>query len=290
LKKKEEKSMTKMQKNDDAKMTTVENAVRHSPILEDVPERDIPFERFLREGGPQFREKLIRSIRSYTPPSNLLDELVYLRWNYFISDEEFLSDYRIFCFLFDGDCLSIFFEDWDDDEDEVCSEDFLINWNLILTAFGSKRMIKRAKEYFDVQSTIDLEQNHRLDNKISKFIEDEEKFIKDEVSYLGIRITELFDELETDEVTGKQLIELENRFMNALTTGNIKENMSSLEDIIEEMENKFLVKDWYGFEWKVMLESIIEFTHSSKSDFKEVCKEMKFIYDDTLEIYNSRNY
>jgi len=279
-----------MQKNDDAKMTTVENAVRHSPILEDVPERDIPFERFLREGGPQFREKLIRSIRSYTPPSNLLDELVYLRWNYFISDEEFLSDYRIFCFLFDGDCLSIFFEDWDDDEDEVCSEDFLINWNLILTAFGSKRMIKRAKEYFDVQSTIDLEQNHRLDNKISKFIEDEEKFIKDEVSYLGIRITELFDELETDEVTGKQLIELENRFMNALTTGNIKENMSSLEDIIEEMENKFLVKDWYGFEWKVMLESIIEFTHSSKSDFKEVCKEMKFIYDDTLEIYNSRNY
>ena len=53
--------MTKMQKNDDAKMTTVENAVRHSPILEDVPERDIPFERFLREGGPQFREKLIRS-------------------------------------------------------------------------------------------------------------------------------------------------------------------------------------------------------------------------------------
>lgn len=282
--------MTKMQKNDDAKMTTVENAVRHSPILEDVPERDIPFERFLREGGPQFREKLIRSIRSYTPPSNLLDELVYLRWNYFISDEEFLSDYRIFCFLFDGDCLSIFFEDWDDDEDEVCSEDFLINWNLILTAFGSKRMIKRAKEYFDVQSTIDLEQNHRLDNKISKFIEDEEKFIKDEVSYLGIRITELFDELETDEVTGKQLIELENRFMNALTTGNIKENMSSLEDIIEEMENKFLVKDWYGFEWKVMLESIIEFTHSSKSDFKEVCKEMKFIYDDTLEIYNSRNY
>lgn len=56
------------------------------------------------------------------------------------------------------------------------------------------------------------------------------------------------------------------------------------------MENKFLVKDWYGFEWRVMLESIIEFTHSSKSDFKEVYKEMKFIYDDTLEIYNSGNY
>lgn len=218
--------MTKILKND-AKTTTVENAFRHSPILEDVPKRDIPFERFLREGGPQFRDKLIRSIRFYTPPSNLLDELVYLRWNYFISDEEFLSEYRIFCFLFDGDCLSIFFEDWDDDED-VDSEDFLTNWNTILTAFGSKRMIRKAMEYFDVQSTIDLEQNHRLENKISKFIEDEKKFLVDELSYLGIRITELFDELENDEVTGRQLVELENRFMNALTTGNIKENMSSL--------------------------------------------------------------
>jgi len=269
--------MTKMQKNDDAEMTTVENAVRHSPILEDVPKRDIPFERFLREGGPQFREKLIRSIRFYAPPSNLLDEMVYLRWNYFISDEEFISDYRIFCFLFDGDSLSIFFEDWEDD------------WNLILTAFGSTRMIKKAKEYFDIQSTIDLEKNN-LEDKVSKYIEDEEMFIKDELRYLGIRITELFNELETDEVTKKQLVELESRFMNALTTGNIRENMSSLEDIIVEMENKFLVKDWYGFEWRVMLESIIEFTHSSKSDFKEVYKEMKVIYDDTLETYNSGNY
>lgn len=275
--------MTKMQKNDDAEMTTVDNAVRHYPFLEDVPKRDIPFERFLREGGPQFREKLIRSIRYYTPPSNLLDELVYLRWNYFISDEDFLSDYRIFCFLFDGDSLSIFFEDWDEDDGE--------NWNLILTTFGSKRMIKRAREYLDVQSEIDLEQNHRLEDQIQNYIEDEEGFfINYELPNLGIRIIELFDELETDEITGKQLKELENRFMNALTTGNIRENMSSLEDIVVEMENKFLVKDWYGFEWRVMLESIIEFTHSLKSDFKEVYKEMLVIYDDTLETYNSGNY
>lgn len=279
-----------MQKNDDAEMTTVDNAVRHYPFLEDVPKRDIPFERFLREGGPQFREKLIRSIRYYTPPSNLLDEMVYLRWNYFISDEEFLSDYRIFCLLFDGDSLSIFFEDWDDDED-INSEDFLLNWNLILTAFGSKRMIKRAKEYLDIQSTIDFEMNHRLEDDFSNYIEDEEGFfINYELPNLGIRIIELFDELETDEVTGKQLKELENRFMNALTTGNIRENMSSLEDIVVEMENKFLVKDWYGFEWRVMLESIIGFTHSSKSDFKEVYKEMLVIYDDTLKTYNSGNY
>ena len=161
-----------MNKNvkDDAERTTAQDAVRHLVSEEGVPKRNITFGDFLEDEASNFKEKLIRSIRYHYPPSNLLDELVYLRWRYFISDEDFISDYRIFCYLFDGETLSIFFEDWSEDQDEDFIEDVIEHHNLILASFGSKRGIRRAMEKFDVWTTDRLE-DLSLCNKVATEIE-----------------------------------------------------------------------------------------------------------------------
>lgn len=167
----------------DAEKMTAQDAVRHPVSEEGVPVRNITFGDFLRDEALRFKEKLIRSIRFHSPPSNLLDELVYLRWRYFISDEDFISDYRIFCYLFDGETLSIFFEDWSEDQDEDFIEDVIEHHNLILASFGSKRGIRRAMERFDCWTTEKLENNLGLELQIVKEIEEPEvNFV---LPYLG---------------------------------------------------------------------------------------------------------
>ncbi len=110
-----------------------------------------------------------------------------------------------------------------------------------------------------------------------------------ELEYLGIRTNELASEMRTPKQKA-QFFELEQRFLSALISGNIRENMSSLEDIIEVMEGKFLLKDWCGFELKVMLESIIEFTLSYKSDYSVVVRRINGIFDEMEMVYLSGDY
>ena len=138
--------------NDDAERTTAQDAVRHPVSEEGVPVRNITFGDFLEDEASKLKEKMIQSIAFFKPPSNLLDELVYLRWRYFISDEDFLSDLEMFIYAtFDSESLSAFYENFREEylQDDEWVDECKTSLSYLLTSLGSQRGVRIAMEDHD---------------------------------------------------------------------------------------------------------------------------------------------
>ena len=133
----------------DAEIMTAQDAVRHPVSEEGVPVRNITFGDFLEDEASKLKEKMIQSIAFFTPPSNLLDELVYLRWRYFISDEDFLSELEMFIYAtFDSESLSAFYEDFEEEylQDDNWVDESITALSYLLTSLGSQRGVRKTME------------------------------------------------------------------------------------------------------------------------------------------------
>lgn len=126
-------------RNDDDRTMTARNTVGIPCPEIEVPERNLTFEEFL-EGGAFLNELRKIPYHDYCyafqipfPPS-LEGELAYLRYRYFISDEEFLSEFGVFYSVFDGGAFSAFLEDWVEDPKGL-------GLSQLQTLFGPTRMM-----------------------------------------------------------------------------------------------------------------------------------------------------
>lgn len=280
--------------NVDAERTTAQDAVRHPVSEEDVPKRNITFGDFLMGEAESLIQHLLSEGGATIDPISM--EIQQRSQGYAVALNTGHGEYP-----FDG--ASSLREVLQSKLDSVRTE--AAENNRYIGCWIETDAKNKTAFCFETSVIIDdLNEAMRLgvtesQKAIWDFKESREIYLPtSEIKRLWI--IEVLENLSLDlddidsyleSVKAKvQFKELRSRFFDALYQGDIKENISSLEEIADSMEEEYLVKDWIGFQMKVSLMTMLDFTNSSDSDFNFVRKRINRVYRETQEILDSGNY
>lgn len=279
---------------DDAERTTAQDAVRHPVSEEGVPVRNITFGDFLMEEAESLIQHLLSEGGATIHPISM--EIRNWSQGYAVALNTGHGEYP-----FDGasSLREVFLSKLDSVRTEAAENNRYIGCWIETDDEGKTTFCFETSVFVNnrmqaMRLGVAESQRAIWDFKESRTIylptgEIKRLWLIEVLENLSLDLDDIDSYLES--VKAKvQFKELRSRFFDALYQGDIKENISSLEEIADSMEEEYLVKDWIGFQMKVTLESMLDFTNSSDSDFNFVRKRINRVYRETQEILDSGNY